>query len=133
MEPSLFSPELLSWLEQRGGAYLVAAVWIWTLLRERSTSRRTSEKLSEALCRAIESGSAERAKIQDESLLRHDWTVRSILEAFTALVARREISVPDMRPPKPPKPPKPPESDPPQPPPLPQPPTPPVQRGRLPR
>lgn len=100
--PDVLSPSLLSWLEQRGGAYLVAALWIWTLLRDRTSSSRRSEKLSDALCRSIESGSAERARLTDESLLRHDWTVRSILEAFTSLVVKREISVPDMRPPKPP-------------------------------
>lgn len=122
--PEILSPALLSWLEQRGGAYLVAAVWIWTLLRERTHSQKRSEKLSDALCRAIESGSAERAKITDESLLRHDWTVRSILEAFTALTSRREASVPDLRPPKPPPKAKPVELES-VPPPLPQPPTPP--------
>lgn len=118
ISPDVLSPAVLSWLEQRGGAYLVAALWIWTLLRDRTASHRRSEQLSDALCRSIEIGSAERARLTDESLLRHDWTVRSILEAFTALVARRESSVPDMRPPKPPQRTKSPESEP-LPPPLP--------------
>lgn len=89
-------PAVFAWLEQRGGvagALLVAALWIWTLLRERTLSQRQNERLSDALCRSIESGSSERAKLADEYRLGHDWTVRSLLDAFTALVTRRESSV----------------------------------------
>lgn len=103
MDPTstVFSPAVLSWLEQRGGAYLVAALWIWTLLRQATASHRRSEKLSDALCRAIESGSAERARLADEYRLGHDWTVRSLLDSFTSLAVRRESKGPDMLPPKP--------------------------------
>lgn len=97
-------PVLFAWLETRGGvagALLVAALWIWTLLRERTVSQRQNEKLSDALCRSIESGSSERAKLADEYRLGHDWTVRSLLDAFTALATRRESSVPATPSPKP--------------------------------
>lgn len=83
--PDYFSPELLSWLEQRGGAYLVAALWISMLLRDRTHWVRRSEKLSDALCRSIESGSAERSRLSDEFKSGHDWTVRSLLDHFRQL------------------------------------------------
>jgi hypothetical protein len=84
------SPSLLAWLEQRGLGFAVAAVWIWTLLRERTASTKRSEQLSDALCRAIESGSQERARMADEYRLGHDWTVRSLLDHFRALAEKRE-------------------------------------------
>lgn len=99
--PGFLSPELLTWLEERGVAFIVAAMWIWTLLRDRTGLQRQNERLSDALCRSIESGSAERSKLADEYRLGHDWTVRSLLDAFTALVTRRESLGPDTRPPKP--------------------------------
>jgi hypothetical protein len=85
---------LLDWLEQRGGlagALLVASMWLLILLRERTNLARRTEQLSDALCRSIESGSAERSRLADEYRLAHDWTVRSLLEHFTALATRREI------------------------------------------
>lgn len=97
-------PALLALLEQRGGfagALLVATLWIWTLLRERAVSARRSERLSDALCRSIESASAERSRLADEYRLGHDWTVRSLLDAFTSLATRRESSAPVTPSPKP--------------------------------
>jgi hypothetical protein len=88
------SPELWTWLEQRGLGFAVGAVWIWTLLRDRTTLQRQNEKLSESLCRTIESGSSERARMADEYRLAHDWTVRSLLDHFTALATRRESLAP---------------------------------------
>lgn len=120
------SPSLLAWLEQRGLGFAVAVVWIWTLLRDRMSSHRRNENLSDALCRAIESASAERARLADEYRLGHDWTVRSLLEHFRALAEKREHLAPYTRAPSnspAPPPPKPanrsPESDSPRPPPLP--------------
>lgn len=110
MEPfDQLTPSLLAWLEQRGLGFAVAAVWIWTLLRERSLSTKRSEQLSDALCRAIESGSAERARMADEYRLGHDWTVRSLLDHFRALAEKREplglyTQVPQRSPNPPPKP-----------------------------
>lgn len=98
--PDGFSTAFFDWLEHRG-ALGVAVFWLWTLLRERTASQSRNEKLSDALCRAIESGSAERARMADEYRLGHDWTVRSLLDAFTALATRRASSELDMRPPKP--------------------------------
>ena len=92
--PDASSLALLDWLEQRGGlagALLVAAMWLLMLLRERTTLARRTEQLSDALCRSIETGSAERSRLADEYRLAHDWTVRSLLESFTALATRREI------------------------------------------
>ena len=116
--PGFFSPAVLRWLEEHGAGYVIGAVWIWTLLRDRTALLRRSEKLSDTLCRCIESGSAERSRLADEYRLGHDWTVRSLLETFTALVVRRESSAPDLLPPKPRPPAKPAASEP-IPPPLP--------------
>ncbi len=127
--PDGFSTALFDWLEHRG-ALGVVILWLVTLLRERSGLLSRSERLSDALCRAIESGSAERARMADEYRLGHDWTVRSLLDAFTALATRRASSELDMRPPKP----RPPTSKAPSdsiPPPLPDaPPPPPVPKRR---
>lgn len=105
---------LFVWLEQRGGvagALFVAVLWISTLLRERTASQRRNDALSEALVQALESGSAERARMADEYRLGHDWTVRSLLDHFHALAVKRVDSVPSMRAPQrsssPPKPPTP--------------------------
>ena len=119
---------LFAWLEQRGsgwvaGALVVAMLWILTLLRERAASTRQNVRLSDALCRSIESGSSERAKLADEYRLGHDWTVRSLLDAFTALATRRESSAPGTPSPKP-KPPTNTAASEPIPPPLPEPPKP---------
>lgn len=112
MDPSLLPdssfPALFSWLEARGGvagALLVLALWTSTLLRERTGFHRRIEQLSDALCRSIESGSAERARLSDEYRLGHDWTVRCLLDAFTQLATTREHSASATPPPKRPQPP----------------------------
>lgn len=83
---------LFAWLETRGGvagALLVATLWLWTLLRERTAYRLRNDALSDALVNAIESGSAERSRMADEYRLGHDWTVRSLLDHFRALAESR--------------------------------------------
>lgn len=105
-------PELdaswLLWLKDHGAGYVVAAAWIWTLLRDRMALQRRSEKLSDTLCQALESASVERAKLSDEYRSGHDWIVHTILAQFSELAVRRERSAPVT--PVPPKPstPKPP-------------------------
>lgn len=91
---------LFAWLEQRGGvagALLVAVLWISTLLRERTASQRRNDALSEALVQALETGSAERARMADEYRLGHDWTVRSLLDHFHALAVKRVDLGPSMQ------------------------------------
>jgi hypothetical protein len=124
----MLSPQLLAWLEERGIGYVIGAIWIWTLLRDRTDSRKRSEQLSDALCRAIESGSAERARMADEYRLGHDWTVRSLLDHFRELTGTRPSGGASMlrNAPLPPKPPKRAESE--KPPPLPSPAAPPKRK-----
>lgn len=107
MDPSLplpdgFLPGLFAWLETRGGvagALLVATLWLWTTLRERTAFLRRIEQLSDVLCRSIESGSAERSRLSDEYRLGHDWTVRSLLDFFRDLTVKRESSARGSSPP----------------------------------
>lgn len=111
MDPtaSVLSSGVWAWLEQRGGfagALLVASLWLLMLLRERGALIARSETLSALLCRTIENGSAERLTLTNEHALRNDWTVRSLLETFTALAEKRELRVPDMPPLKPHTPPE---------------------------
>lgn len=81
---------LFAWLKDHGAGYVVAALWIWTLLRERTTLRARSERLSDDLCRVLESASAERARLSDEYRSGHDWIVHTLLAQFSEQAAKLE-------------------------------------------
>lgn len=83
---------LFAWLKDHGAGYVVAALWIWTLLRERTILRSRSEKLSDDLCRVLESAGAERARLSDEYRSGHDWIVHTLLAQFSGLAAKLESS-----------------------------------------
>lgn len=98
----VLSPAWLRWLADHGAGYVVAATWIWTLLRERTALRTQSEKLSDRLCQVLEGASVERARLSDEYRSGHDWIVNTLLAQFTELATRRESSARGTPPPTPP-------------------------------
>lgn len=93
MDPTTVAPgEWSALLLGPLGALALAIVWIVTLLRDNSALRRQNEQLSADFVQRIESGSRERASLSDAFLVRHDSTIRALLDAFTWLSNVRKIS-----------------------------------------
>ncbi len=94
--PSIFdSPEFTRWFLGQSIAFvtvvLCLGLWIWTLLRANSASMRRNEELSISFTLHVERAMRERLAMAEDSLLRHDSTVRNILTSFAdALSTRRQ-------------------------------------------
>jgi len=102
--PSLFeTPEFTRWFLGQSIAFVTVVaclgLWIWTLLRDLKDSRRRNEELSISFTLHVERAMQERLAMAEDSLLRHDSTVRNILTSFAdALAKRREsLEVPSAR------------------------------------
>lgn len=74
------------------GALVLAISWIVILLRANTALHQRNEQLSSDFIRHIENGSVERVKLSDAFLVRHDSTIRALLEHFTWLSNVRPIS-----------------------------------------
>lgn len=95
MDPTLTLPESAEWsalVLGPLGCLVLAIAWIAILLRANTALQRRNEQLSDAFIRHIESGSVERVKLSDAFLVRHDSTIRALLEHFTWLSNVRSIS-----------------------------------------
>jgi hypothetical protein len=76
------------WLAGQSVAVIIQAVWIWTLLRDRTTSATWIKELSALLLQSTENGWRDRWKEKDDALLKLDSAQRNLLEAFTSIVRR---------------------------------------------
>ncbi len=98
--PSIFeTPEFTRWFLGQSIAFvtvvLCLGLWIWTLLRANKASMRRNEELSISFTLHVERAMQERLAMAEDSLLRHDSTVRNILTSFAdALSKRRESLAP---------------------------------------
>ena len=81
---------LLGWLLSQSAVVVALGAWIWTLLRERSSSLKQNAELSLLYTQALEKHSAERLKMIDDFALRSDSSMRALLEHFSSLVTARE-------------------------------------------
>ena len=96
--PSIFeTPEFTRWFLGQSIAFvtvvLCLGLWIWTLLRNNKNSERRNEELSISFTLHVERASRERLAMAEDSLLRHDSTVRNILTSFADALARRRESL----------------------------------------
>lgn len=98
--PSLFdTPEFTRWFLGQSIAFvtvvLCLGLWIWTLSRQLKASTTRNEELSASFTLHAERAMRERLATAEDSLLRHDSTVRNILTSFAdALSKRRESLAP---------------------------------------
>lgn len=87
------NPEFTKWFLGQSIAFvtvvLCLGLWIWTLLRDAKASRKRNEELSDFLVRHVENDMRERLAMADDSLLRHDSTVRNILGSLGDALDRR--------------------------------------------
>lgn len=87
------NPAFTAWLLAPSAAFVSVTVtlglWIRTLYRQNTLLQRRNEQLSNDLIRAIETGSHERAQLNEDSLLRLDSTVRNIAAALTSALSQR--------------------------------------------
>ena len=95
----LVSPEYTRWFLGQSIAFvtvvLCLGLWIWTLLRQLKVSQRRNEELSISFTLHVERAMQERLAMAEDSLLRHDSTVRNILTSLgDALSKRRESLAP---------------------------------------
>lgn len=83
--------ELWTWLLAQSAALVVALLWVASLLRanrlqakELRSSHERNALLSDWLCRSVESGCAERTRLND----RHVFQIDSIVRSFNDLLTR---------------------------------------------
>ena len=90
-------PEYTRWFLGQSIAFvtvvLCLGLWIWTLLRQHAASERRNEDLSISFTLHVERAMRERLAMAEDSLLRHDSTVRNILTSFADALARRRESL----------------------------------------
>ena len=96
--PSIFeTPEFTRWFLGQSIAFvtvvLCLGIWIWTLLRELKASQRRNEELSTSFTQHVERAMQERLAMAEDSLLRHDSTVRNILTSFADALSKRRESL----------------------------------------
>lgn len=96
--PSLFeTPEFTRWFLGQSIAFVTVVaclgLWIWTLSRQLRDSQRRNEELSISFTLHVESAMRERLAMAEDSLLRHDSTVRNILTSFADALAKRRESL----------------------------------------
>lgn len=95
--PILASPEYTRWFLGQSIAFvtvvLCLGLWIWFLIRLLRDSQRRNEDLSTSFTLHVERASRERLSMAEDSLLRHDSTVRNILTSFADALARRRESL----------------------------------------
>ena len=96
--PNVFdSPEFVRWFLGQSIAFVAVVIlmglWIWTLLRALSASQRRNEELSISFTLHVEKGMRERLAMAEDSLLRHDSTVRNILTSFADALSRKRQSL----------------------------------------
>ena len=96
--PSIFeSPEFLRWFLGQSIAFvsvvLCLGLWVWTLSRQLKDSQRRNEELSISFTLHVENAMRERLAMAEDSLLRHDSTVRNILTSFADALSRRRQSL----------------------------------------
>lgn len=96
--PSMFdSPEFTRWFLGQSIAFvtvvLCLGLWIWTLSRLLKTSMRRNEELSISFTLHVERAMRERLAMAEDSLLRHDSTVRNILTSFADALSKRRESL----------------------------------------
>lgn len=96
--PNLFeSPEFLRWFLGQSIAFvtvvLCLGLWVWTLSRQLKDSQRRNEELSISFTLHVENAMRERLAMAEDSLLRHDSTVRNILTSFADALSRRRQSL----------------------------------------
>lgn len=87
------SPAVTQWLLGQSVACVILFVWILTLLRDRSISRRERRELSLLLTQTIERGWQERFKLREDCMLQLDSNQRNLLDAFTTIATKRRASV----------------------------------------
>lgn len=96
--PSIFdSPEFTRWFLGQSIAFITVVIclglWIWTLSRQLRDSQRRNEELSNSFTLHVESAMRERLAMAEDSLLRHDSTVRNILTSFADALSKRRESL----------------------------------------
>ena len=96
--PSIFeTPEFTRWFLGQSIAFvtvvLCLGLWIWTLLRNNKASQLRNEELSTSFTLHVERAMRERLAMAEDSLLRHDSTVRNILTSFADALAKRRESL----------------------------------------
>lgn len=96
--PSIFeTPEFTRWFLGQSIAFVTVVVclglWIWTLSRQLRASQRRNEELSISFTLHVERAMQERLAMAEDSLLRHDSTVRNILTSFADALSRRRESL----------------------------------------
>jgi hypothetical protein len=96
--PSLFdSPEFTRWFLGQSIAFVTVVIclglWIWTISRQLRDSQRRNEELSNSFTLHVESAMRERLAMAEDSLLRHDSTVRNILTSFADALSKRRESL----------------------------------------
>lgn len=95
MDPISTLPESAEWsalVLGPLGCLVLAITWIVILLRANTALARRNEQLSDAFIQHIERGSVERVKLSDAFLVRHDSTIRALLEHFSWVSNVRSIS-----------------------------------------
>lgn len=87
------NPEFTRWFFGQSVAFIAIAVclglWIRTLLKDNRGLLDRTEKLSEDLVQHVEHAMRERLQMADDSLLRHDSTVRNIVTSFSDALSKR--------------------------------------------
>lgn len=96
--PSIFdTPEFTRWFLGQSIAFVTVVaclgLWIWTLLRRDKASQKRNEELSISYTLHVERAMRERLAMAEDSLLRHDSTVRNILTSFADALSRRRESL----------------------------------------
>lgn len=96
--PSIFeTPEFTRWFLGQSIAFvtvvLCLGLWIWTLSRMLKASMRRNEELSISFTLHVERAMQERLAMAEDSLLRHDSTVRNILTSFADALSKRRESL----------------------------------------
>ena len=87
------NPEFTRWFFGQSVAFVavvtVLTLWIRSLSKDNGYLRNRNEKLSEDLVQHVESAMRERLQMADDSLLRHDSTVRNMLNSFSDALSKR--------------------------------------------
>lgn len=87
------SPEFTRWFFGQCVAFVatvtVLGLWVWSLIRNNRFLQRRIEKLSDSLVQHTESAMRERLAMADDNLLRHDSTVRNMLNSFSDALSKR--------------------------------------------
>ena len=93
----LDSPEYTRWFLGQSIAFvtvvLCLGLWIWFLIRLLRDSQKRNEELSISFTLHVERAMRERLSMAEDSLLRHDSTVRNILTSFADALSQRRQSL----------------------------------------